>query len=234
MLFRKFDAGFDWLTKGYVAGSSFLVRRILLSLALFGGLLFLIWGLFQTVPGGFVPDEDQGYLIAVAVLPDGASQDRTVGVVDQANQIFRQNPAVKDIVSLVGFSLLDGQVKPNYATFFLTLKPWDERTEPDQHAFVVQQTIQGQVFQQINEAQVVVFNPPPIPGMSSTGGFEFWIQDRGGAGPKALEEAVQEFIAKAKEKPELGALTTTFRASSQQLFVDLDREKARSFNDADQ
>jgi len=230
ILFRKFDAGFDWLTTGYVAGSSFLVRRILLSLALFGGLLFITWGLFQTVPGGFVPDEDQGYLIAVAVLPDGASQGRTEVVVEQANQIFRQNPAVKDIVSLVGFSLLDGQVKPNYATFFLTLNPWDERTEPNQHSFVVQQTIQGQVFQQINEAQVMVFNPPPIPGMSSTGGFEFWVQDRAGAGPKALEKAVQDFIAKAKDKPELGPLSTTFNANSQQLFVDLDREKARSLN----
>ncbi|HRZ24154.1 MAG TPA: multidrug efflux RND transporter permease subunit, partial [Candidatus Contendobacter sp.] len=230
IFFRGFEAGFNWMTNGYVAGSAFLVRRALIALVLFGGLLFVTFGLFKSVPGGFVPDEDQGYLLGVAILPDGASLDRTREVVNQANAIFGKHPAIQDVVSLNGFSLLDSQNKPNFATFFLPLKDWKERTTPELHAFEVQKTLQREVFQQIKEAQVVLFNPPPIPGMSSTGGFEFWIQDRGGAGAKALEEAVQKFIAKAKEKPELAPLTTTFRANSQQLFVDLDREKARALN----
>ncbi|MDS4026662.1 MAG: multidrug efflux RND transporter permease subunit [Candidatus Contendobacter sp.] len=230
IFFRGFEAGFNWMTHGYVGGSSFLIRRVLIALALFGGLLFVTFGLFKSIPGGFVPDEDQGYLLGVAILPDGASLDRSREVVNQANAIFAKNPAIQDVVSLNGFSLLDNQNKPNFATFFLPLKDWKERTAPELHAFAVQKTLQREVFQQIKEAQVVLFNPPPIPGMSNTGGFEFWVQDRGGAGPKTLEEAVQKLIAKAKEKPELGPLATTFRASSQQLFVELDREKARALN----
>ncbi len=228
--FRGFEAGFNWMTNGYVAGSAFLIKRVLIGLVLFGGLLFVASGLFKVVPGGFVPDEDQGYLLGMAILPDGASLDRSREVVDQANKIFAKHPAIQDVVSLNGFSLLDSQNKPNFATFFLPLKDWKERTTPELHAFATQKTLQRQVFQQIKEAQVVLFNPPPIPGMSSTGGFEFWIQDRGGVGAKALEAAVQKFIAKAKEKPELSPLTTTCRATSQQLFVDLDREKARALN----
>ena len=230
IFFRGFEAGFDWMTRGYVSGSAFLIRRVLIGLVLFGGLLFITFGLFKSIPGGFVPDEDQGYLLGVAILPDGASLDRTREVVNQANAIFGKHPAMQNVVSLNGFSLLDSQNKPNFATFFLPLKDWKERTTPELHAFEVQKTLQREVFQQIKEAQVVLFNPPPIPGMSSTGGFEFWIQDRGGAGSKALEEAVQKFIVKAKEKPELTPLTSTFRANSQQLFVDLDREKARALN----
>jgi hydrophobe/amphiphile efflux-1 (HAE1) family protein len=230
IFFRGFEKMFDKMTGGYVAGSAFLVRRVLIALVLFGGLLFVTFGLFKSVPGGFVPDEDQGYLLGVAILPDGASLDRTREVVNQANAIFGKHPAVENVVSLNGFSLLDSQNKPNFATFFLPLKDWKEREAPELHAFETQKTLQREVLQQIREAQVVLFNPPPIPGMSNTGGFEFWIQDRGGAGPKALEEAVQKFIAKAKEKPELAPLATTFRANSQQLFVDLDREKARALN----
>ena len=230
IFFRGFEAGFNWMTNGYVSGSSFLLRRVLIGLALFGGLLFITFGLFAKVPGGFVPDEDQGYLLGVAILPDGASLDRSREVVNQANAIFAKHPAVANVVSLNGFSLLDSQNKPNFATFFLPLKDWKERETPELHAFAVQKTLQREVFAQIKEAQVVLFNPPPIPGMSSTGGFEFWIQDRGGAGSKALDEAVQKFIVKAKEKPELAPLATTFRANSQQLFVDLDRERARALN----
>ncbi len=230
IFFRGFEAGFDWLTRGYVAGSAFLLRRMLIGLVLFGGLLFVTWGLFKSLPGGFVPNEDQGILIAVAILPDGASLERTRETVDQASQIFSKHPAVRDVVSVNGLSLLDSQSKPNFAAFFVSLKDWKERTAPDLHAFKVQQALQGAVFQQIKEAQVILFNPSPIPGMSATGGFEFWVQDRGGAGPKALQEAVQKVIAAASDKPELAALTSTFNANSQQLFVDLDREKARALN----
>ena len=197
---------------------------------LFAGLLLITWGLFSGVPGGFVPDEDQGYLIAAAILPDGASIDRTKAVVESANEIFKKHPAVQHVVSLAGLSVLDGQNKSNFATFFIPLKNWKERKTDALHAFSIRQALQGEVFQKINQAQVVIFNPPPIPGMSSTGGFEFWVQDRGGKGPKALQEALQRIMAEGKKRPELGPLTSTFNANSQQLYVDLDREKARAMN----
>ena len=231
IFFRGFEKVLDTITNGYVAGSSFLIHKLPIALLLFVGVVVLVWGLFKAVPGGFVPNEDQGYLIAVAILPDGASLERTRTVVEQANTIFKKHPAVKDVASLSGFSLLDSQNKPNYATFFLTLKDWKERTAPDLQAFKVQQVLQGEVAKEIDKAQVVLFNPPAIPGMSSTGGFEFWIQNRGSdTDPKLLEDAVKKFIDASKKVPQLAGLTTTFNANSQELFVDLDREKARALN----
>ena len=105
IFFRGFEKVLDTITNGYVAGSSFLIHKLPIALLLFVGVVVLVWGLFKAVPGGFVPNEDQGYLIAVAILPDGASLERTRTVVEQANTIFKKHPAVKDVASLSGFSL---------------------------------------------------------------------------------------------------------------------------------
>ncbi len=227
IFFRGFNAGFDWLTGGYVAGSGFLIKRALLGLILFGGLLFLTWSLLKTVPTSFVPDEDQGYVIGMAILPDGASLDRTLAVSDQVTEIARQHPAVANVLTLGGYSTLDGQNKPNASTFFIILKHWNERKTPELHAFAVQQKLQQQVAQ-IGDANVLMFIPPAISGLGATGGFEFWIQNRGEDDPGRLAKALQDFLAKAQSRPELRGLTTTFNANAQQLYVDLDRDKARS------
>ncbi|HYQ91283.1 MAG TPA: efflux RND transporter permease subunit, partial [Candidatus Competibacteraceae bacterium] len=227
IFFRGFNAGFNGLTGGYVTGSGFLIRRALIGLILFGGLLFLTWGLFKTVPTSFVPDEDHGYVIGMAILPDGASLDRTLAVSDRVTAIAREHPAVANVLTLGGYSTLDGQNKPNASTFFIILKHWKERQTPDLHAFAVQQELQRQVAQ-LGDATVLMFIPPAISGLGATGGFEFWIQNRGEDDPARLANALQAFLEKARQRPELRGLTTTFNANAQQLYVDLDRDKARS------
>ncbi len=228
VFFQWFDRGFDWLTGGYVAGAAWLVKRSLIALLLFGGLLFLTWHMFRIVPTGFVPDEDQGYVIALALLPDGASLDRTNKVSEQISAIAHKNPAVNEVLNLGGFSTLDGLNKPNAATLFITLKPWKERETPELHAFQVVRELQRETAQAVSDARVLVFNPPAIPGLGATAGFEFWLQNRGEDNPAKLAEALQKFMEQARQRPELTGLAATFNANSQQLFVDLDRDKARA------
>jgi multidrug efflux pump len=226
--FRWFEATFERLTGGYVSGTSWVTRRALLSLILFGGMLFIAAGLFKMVPTSFVPDEDQGYLLGVAFLPDGASLERSTAVAQRIEEIAARHPAMQDVTVMAGFNLLDNQNKPNAVTMFLTLKHWSERKALELRASAVIKTLSKEFTQQVSDARVVVFNPPAIPGLGTAGGFEFWIQNRGKDDTALLAKGVQDFLAKARQRPELSGLTTTLNASSQQLYVDLDRNKARA------
>ena len=228
IFFRGFEAGFHKITGGYLLGATFLIKRALLGTVLFAGVLAIAYGLFRTVPTSFVPDEDQGYLIVAAFLPDGASLERTREVAEQIAKEAQQNPAVENVLALGGFNMLDSQNKPNAATVFVPLKDWKERKDPAQYADAVRKQLQQKFAASIGDAMVLVFNPPPIPGLGTTGGFEFWVQNRGEGGTAALEKAVHELIAKSREEPALAGLSTLIRANSQQLFVDLDRDRARS------
>jgi len=227
LFFRLFEAGFNKLTGGYLLGASFLVRRALLGTLLFAGMLAITVSLFKTVPTSFVPDEDQGYLIAAVFMPDGASLERTREVAKRVSAEALKNPSVEDVLTLTGFNMLDSQNKPTAATVFVTLKDWKERKDPAQFADAVRKQLQ-KTFASLQEGVVLVFNPPPIPGLGTTGGFEFWVQNRGEGGTAALEKALHEMLAKAKDYPALAGLSTTIRANSQQLYVDLDRERARA------
>jgi multidrug efflux pump len=225
--FGPFNRGFDWVTHGYAESVRFVTKRILLGLALFAVMLVAIYGLFQAVPSSFVPDEDQGYVFGVGMLPDGASLDRTEAVGEQMSDIFRANPAVGSVVAINGYSLLDSQMKTTDTTLFVSFKDYEERKDPKLSAPNVIREVMGQ-FAKISEAIALVFNPPSIPGLGTTGGFEFWIQSRGSSDIKQLAKVTQDFVAKARQRPELRGLTTTINAASQQLYVSLDREQART------
>ena len=225
--FGPFNRGFEWFTHRYTDGVRFLVKRILLGLTLFAVMLVAIYGLFEKVPTSFVPDEDQGYVFGVGIMPDGASLDRTEAVGEQMSQIFRANPAVSSVVAVNGYSLLDSQMKTTDTTLFVSFKDYEERKDPKLSAPNVIREVMGP-FSKIGEAVALVFNPPSIPGLGTTGGFEFWIQSRGSGDIKQLAEVTQKFIAKAKERPELRGLTATLNPASQQLYVTLDREQART------
>ncbi len=228
--FKWFEAGFDRLTGGYVAGAGWMIRRLVIGIALFAGVIALVVALFRITPTSFVPEEDQGYLVAVAVLPDGASLDRANAVSDQVEAILRKHPEVEHVLTMSGFNTLDSLNKPNSATYFIVLKDWKERTAPELSANAVRLKLLRE-FAAIPDAVVPVFNPPSIPGLGgNAGGFEFWIQNRGSGDALALQKVVQEFVAEAAKHPEIGPLSSTFRASSQQLFVDLDRDKAQAMN----
>ena len=225
--FRAFNRGFEHVTNGYSAGVRFFLKRALLGVALFAGMLVLTWGLFQRVPGSLVPDEDQGYVMTMAILPPGASLERTIAVNDRINEFALANPAVDNVIALSGLDLLSFSNVPFYGAAFIPLKHWEDRTAPGQDA----QSLVGQFFMQgaqIRDAIVLAFNPPPISGMSTTGGFEAYLQSRGGGGSKALAGEVQKFLAAAGQRPELAGLNTIFNASVPQIDIRLDREKARA------
>ena len=225
--FGPFNRGFDWVTRGYTHGVRFMTKRILLGLTLFAVMLVAIYGLFEKVPSSFVPDEDQGYVFGVGILPDGASLDRTEAAGAQMSKIFRANPAVGSVVAVNGYSLLDSQQKTTDTTLFVSFKDYEERKDPKESAPNVIREVMGK-FAHIGEAIALVFNPPSIPGLGTTGGFEFWIQSRGAGDIEQLAKVTKEFLAKAKQRPELAGLTSTINAASQQLYVSLDREQANT------
>ena len=227
IFFGPFNRGFDWMTRGYAASVRFVTKRILLGLVLFAVMLVAIYGLFNKVPSSFVPDEDQGYVFGVGILPDGASLDRTEAAAAQMSDLFRANPAVHSVVAVNGYSLLDSQQKTTDTTLFVSFKDYEERKDPKESAPHVIREVMGK-FAKIGEAIALVFNPPSIPGLGTTGGFEFWIQSRGGGDITQLAKVTKEFVAKANQRPELRGLTTTINPASQQLYVTLDREQANT------
>ncbi|MBW7900235.1 MAG: multidrug efflux RND transporter permease subunit [Rhodocyclaceae bacterium] len=225
--FQWFNRRFAALTEGYACGTRRLMKRTAGGLLIYGIVGLATFGLFKAMPTAFVPGEDQGYLIAAAFLPDGASLGRTAEVSREVEAGVRAHPAVRDVISFTGFSLLEGRIVSSAATYFIMLRDWDERRDASQHAYAVLGDLYG-VFAGVREAMVLAFNPPSIPGLGTTGGLEFIIQNRGEGGAGPLAGATQEFIAKAGRRPELAGLSTQLRGASPQLYLDVDREKAHS------
>ena len=164
------------------------------------------------------------------VMPDGASLDRTRAVADRVEGIFGKIPGVDTRTQLTGYSLLDSGFKTNAGTFFVTLKPFEERYESVKRALAENARAVLMALHReaaaIGEGLVLPVAPPAIPGIGTTGGFEFWIQDTAAGEPARLDALTREFLAKARTRPELTGLSSTFRATTQQLRIDVDREKA--------
>jgi HAE1 family hydrophobic/amphiphilic exporter-1/multidrug efflux pump len=224
--FHWFNRQFARLTNRYAAAVGFLIRRSLLSLGIFAAVVIAAVVLFRVVPTSFVPPEDQGYYIAVVIMPDASSLQRTEKVTSQVEKLVLSNPAVNYAVSITGLDFLGGGQRTSTAALFATLKPWDERNAH------VQQLIGefiGKAARAIRDGIVLAFNPPPIQGLGTTGGFELYLQNRGEDVTRRLAQATQQLIAAASRRPELTGLSTTFRPTVPQLFVDLDRERAKSY-----
>lgn len=222
-----FDAFFEKLTNTYVSGARWLIVRPIVGISAFLVICGLIMLLFYIVPKSFVPNEDQGYLIGVVSMPEGASLNRTEDVSDKTETIALKNPAIKTFLELLGFSFIDSLNRTNQATNFIILKDWEERKKSSESAEALLHEL-GSQYAQIPEGIAMIFNPPAIQGLGTVGGFEFWIENRGSGDYAHLEEITNAFITKASERPELANLVSTISATSQQLFVDLDRSKARS------
>jgi hydrophobe/amphiphile efflux-1 (HAE1) family protein len=222
--FQAFNRFFHQVTGRYVAGVGFLVRRAGIGLLLFAGMVAVTAGLWRMTPGSLVPDEDQGFYIAAVILPDGASLERTDKVVGEVIDIIKSNPYNLDVVAFTGFDFLGGGYRNNAATIFVTQKHWNERPVPVQ-------ALVGELFMKtghIKEALVLAFNPPPIFGLGTAGGFEFYIQNRGEGGAKRMAEVMQQFQGAVSQSKLLGGVQSLWRASSPQLHVDVDRERAKA------
>jgi multidrug efflux pump len=224
-LFRAFEYAFGKLTDLYVIGVKITIRFPLIALCLFAALLWGTVHLYKTIPTSFVPDEDQGYVFGVNMMPDSASLDRTVDASTSGVAVIKKNEAVQDIAQVDGYSLVDGQTKTNAGTLFVSLKPFEERHTAETSSFTLLKTANG-AFRKIEKAILLALNPPAIPGLGTTGGFEFYIQDRGAGNPAKLFQAVQGVVEKAKKRPELQGVSSTFVSSSQQMYLELDRSKA--------
>jgi hydrophobe/amphiphile efflux-1 (HAE1) family protein len=221
--FAAFNRWFARITRHYTSGVTFMIRRGALGVLLFAGMVAVTVGLWKFTPGSLVPDEDQGFYIGAVILPDGATLNRTDKVVARVEEAIRSNPANKDVVSFTGFDFLGGGFRNNAATIFVTQVPWDERK-------VTAQQLVGELFGKtagIKEALVLAFNPPPIFGLGTAGGYEFYLQNRGEGGAKRLNEVTQQFLQRVNGDKQLGYAQTLWRANVPQLFVDVDREKAK-------
>jgi hydrophobe/amphiphile efflux-1 (HAE1) family protein len=222
--FRWFNRWFARMTGHYVEGVGFMVRRAGIGLLLFAGMVALATGLWRITPGSLVPDEDQGWFIAAVILPDGASLERTDKVVSEVNAIIKSNPANQDVIAFTGFDFLGGGFRNNAATIFVTQKHWNERAVPVQ-------ALVGEVFMKtshIKEALVLAFNPPPIFGLGTAGGFELYLQQLGDGGPKRLAEVQQQFQGALSQSKVLGGVQTLWRPAVPQLYVEVDRERAKA------
>jgi multidrug efflux pump len=226
--FRAFNWALEKLTTVYGAGVRAVIRYALIGLLLVAGMGVSIFLLFKTIPSSFVPEEDQGYVFAVVILPDGATLDRTDVSATQIERIFVDHPAVKYASKLTGYSLIDSQFKSNAATVFIALQDFEERKGKPELSLDALIADTRPKFAQVTDAIALAINPPAIPGLGSQGGFEFWLQSRGSGGPQELASELQSFLATARERPELTGLTSTYNASSRQLRIDVDRVRAET------
>ncbi len=221
--FRWFNNRFDGVRDRYTHGVAFLIRHGIVALTLFALMVAAAVFMWRITPGSLVPDEDQGFYISAVILPDGATLERTQKVVDEVEAAIRSNPANRYVVSFTGFDFIGGGFRNNAATLFVSQVPWDERD-------VTVQQLVGELFAKtahIKEALVLAFNPPPIFGLGTTGGYEPYIQNRGSGGAARLDEVENAFLARANADPQLGGAQTLWHAAVPQLFVDVDREKAK-------
>ena len=228
--FRLFNKTFDATVNGYTRVVHRLLRLSVIVLLIYVGLLVLTGLGFDKVPGGFIPTQDQGYLIAFAQLPDGASLQRSEEVRKQMSEIARKIPGVIHTVEFTGYSGLDGTNRNNTVTAFLTLAPFEERVKDTRLSGPGITAAVRPKFAQIQDARVLVFPPPPVRGIGNAGGFKMQIQDRRGAGLPALQAATDLLIAKGSSGHGLVGLFTSFRSQVPQLYLDIDRRKAQTLD----
>ena len=225
--FRWFNSGFSWLSHAYAESVRVLIRWRVAMLALFVLAVGATYLVSLRIPSTFLPVEDQGYFFVVVQLPDGASLERTDAVAKQVRDILKSTPGVDIVGSISGLNFLTQAAQSNSAVEFAILKPWDQRT-PEQGASNIVASVRPKLLG-LPGAIALSFDPPSIPGLGTTGGFEFQVEDLTGRGSVALNDVAQALIAEARKQPELNPqqLFTSFSTSTPQFNYDLDRNKAK-------
>ena len=223
----RIGQGIDKVRDGYAMIVRKTLRLSVISMVLVAAFGLGIFGLMKITPTGFLPEEDQGAFFVNVQLPDGASVNRTSEAVKQVENVLKSMPQVQDTISIIGFSLLDSYSASNNAFLVAKLKPFEDRTKAADSA----QALIAHVFsaaQQIRTANVLPFNLPPVVGLSTTGGFEYQLENLEGADPKAMGAVVQGLVAAANQDPRLSRVFSTYGANAPSIFLDIDREKAQS------
>jgi multidrug efflux pump len=224
-LFGWFNRLFTRLTNRYMSWVGKAITQTGRYLAVYGAIVAAAAWLFVSLPGSFLPEEDQGYFITVVQLPAGASQERTLEVVEQIEQYYLSQPEVAKVIGVVGFSFFGrGQ---NAAIAFVRLKEWEERPDAEQSAKSVIARA-NMAFFQIKQAMIFAINPPPIPELAATGGFDFRLQDRSGLGREKLVEARNMALGMASQHPDISGARPEGQEAGPQLLLDIDRRKAET------
>jgi hydrophobe/amphiphile efflux-1 (HAE1) family protein len=223
--FRPFNRVFRWSSNFYSKIVQSLLRRTVVALVVYAGLLAFTFYLFQNTPSGFVPLQDKQYLVAFAQLPDAASLDRTDKVIRQMSDIALHHPAVESAVAFPGLSINGFTNSTNSGIVFVTLKPFEERQTADLSGNAVARQLQ-QSFGSIQSAFIAIFPPPPVQGLGTIGGFRIQLEDRAGLGYEEVNRVTQEVLKRAAGTPELSNLFTSFTVNVPQLQADIDVEKA--------
>ena len=223
--FGAFNRVFEIVASRFMLVTEFFTTKLARTGVLLGALVVATLLLFRVVPGGFVPEEDQGYLLGALSLPDAASLQRTEEVIKEVEKIVMGIDAVENVVTIAGFSLVSGTVQPNSGFIFVQLKDWDVRPDAQDHARNVARRLNVAFATQIQQGVAFAFGPPAIPGLGTGAGFSMMLQDRSGNDTAYLAEQLQNFIKAANARPEIGRASSLFRAGVPQVFLDIDDAK---------
>lgn len=226
-LFEKFNNWFDKMTEKYELGLGKVIKKAKLCAILLVILVILCGALLHAVPSSFVPAEDQGYFLTSVSLPEAASMDRTRSVADKVADSIRSQPGIQDVLVMTGNDFLSGSSKPNSALLYTRLTPWDERETPDLNVEHEMQRLQAK-NKDFPEASIQTFNAASLPGVGSRGGFTMMLEDRGGSSDEELDQISKQFVAAAKQRPEIGTIYSNFRIDTPLYRYKVDREKIKS------
>ncbi len=229
MFLKGFNHVFERVTGGYLSCVGFLLRRVVIALIALIGLWYGAGAMLQKLPGGFVPDEDQGYFFIAFSLPDGASMERTDALMRRAEADLKEVHGIGEVLTMGGLNLLTNAYTSNNSTIIAMLKPWEERHTEEEQIKNIMMNVRKR-FAAYPEAISIVFTPPPIPGLGSAGGFQYELQDKGGKTPRELDDVARKFLQTASQRPEVASLFTGFRTTIPQVKLDIDRDKARTLD----
>jgi multidrug efflux pump len=227
LFFRWFNNAFALTTRRYVRLVYWVKNSTVRSLCIFAVILLVLGSLLRQVPGGLVPAEDQGFVLGLTILPDGAALPRTIAVQDRTGKILADMSAVENVMSINGIDITTFSAKSNYSTRFIVLKDWDLRKKPSERSEAVARSVRA--FTALEpEAVILGLNPSPIPGMSMTGGFEGYLQQRGRGTLAELNEWANKLQAAAAKRPELAGVQNLFSMNAPGIYLDVDRERCRA------
>jgi HAE1 family hydrophobic/amphiphilic exporter-1 len=224
--YEWFNRVFDTFTGGYLSFTAILIRKAARSMIFIAVLVALTVLLLGRVPGGFVPEEDNGYILVNVQLPDASSMQRTDEVMKKVDAILAETPGIDNFTTLTGYSLFTSVASGNAGGVFVSLKDWGERKTKEELSFEMIRALNRRFAAEIPEAVVYVFGPPAIQGLGTGSGFTMFLQDKSGNTPEALAQQTERFIAAARQRPEIGSIATFYRSSVPQIYADIDKDRA--------
>jgi hydrophobic/amphiphilic exporter-1 (mainly G- bacteria), HAE1 family len=224
--FRWFNSCFDYITLKYDKTISYMLRRLTFVVIFFILILAGMYFIYGSMPTGFLPNEDQGAFIVDVQLPDGASLNRTQKVIDEVDKVIADTKGVKNVITVFGYSLLSGTSSSNVGFAIAILENWSKRESKNLSAASLIHNI-NEKLNKMPDAKVFAYDLPPIRGLGTGGGFEFVLQDRTGTNPKKIAEVMHSLIRNAEDQPEIDSLFSPYRANVPQIYVDVDRDKAK-------